>query len=212
MESRPARSSGSKILPTLAASGALDRDEAGRVVQVHRRTLLQQWTKDYSFFIGNGVVLDFLAPRGVGHVLDRLSSRDGVALTGAFAAASYRDRDAVPVVPPGLLTMYAAPPRSLAEDPIRDPRFRWPPRLSCWQISCLSRGARPSSPNRSWTRWQRSTPAGGRNDPSGTRVRAVDAVDAHCSSLVLIGAQAVYEHTGVGTLRTPPTTTDADDH
>lgn len=39
---------------------------------------------------------------------------------------------------------------------------------------------------------------------------ALDILAAHVDSLVLIGAQAIYEHTGPGSLFVPPTTTDAD--
>lgn len=39
---------------------------------------------------------------------------------------------------------------------------------------------------------------------------ALDALEPHIDSLVLIGAQAIYLHTGAGTLLTPPTPTDAD--
>lgn len=39
---------------------------------------------------------------------------------------------------------------------------------------------------------------------------ALVALEPHLDSLVLIGAQAIYLHTGTGTLVTPPSTTDAD--
>lgn len=39
---------------------------------------------------------------------------------------------------------------------------------------------------------------------------ALDALQAHQGSLVLIGAQAIYLHAGAGSLDVPPTTTDAD--
>lgn len=39
---------------------------------------------------------------------------------------------------------------------------------------------------------------------------ALDALHEHLGSLVLIGAQAVYLHSGPTQLRVPPTTTDAD--
>jgi len=43
-----------------------------------------------------------------------------------------------------------------------------------------------------------------------TLLDALDALAAHRTSVVLIGAQAVYLHTGSGTLDVPPMTTDAD--
>ncbi|MEO7269728.1 MAG: hypothetical protein ABIW49_11040 [Knoellia sp.] len=43
-----------------------------------------------------------------------------------------------------------------------------------------------------------------------TLLDALDALGPHRASVVLIGAQAVYLHTGSGTLAIPPMTTDAD--
>ena len=43
-----------------------------------------------------------------------------------------------------------------------------------------------------------------------TLLGALDALGTHCASVILIGAQAVYVHTGAGTLTIPPMTTDAD--
>lgn len=39
---------------------------------------------------------------------------------------------------------------------------------------------------------------------------ALEALDSHLSNVILVGAQAVYLHTGAGTLAQPPMTTDAD--
>jgi hypothetical protein len=39
---------------------------------------------------------------------------------------------------------------------------------------------------------------------------ALDALGAHCDAVVLVGAQAVYLHTGDADLAVAPTTTDAD--
>ena len=106
----------SKILPTLATDGALDRDANGRVIRIHRRRLLERWTQDYSYFNSNGVAFAFLAPRGLGQIVDHISSSKNVAVTGAFAAASYLQPGTVPVVPPGLLTLYSADPRRLGDE------------------------------------------------------------------------------------------------
>ena len=43
-----------------------------------------------------------------------------------------------------------------------------------------------------------------------TLLDALDALESHRDSLVLIGAQAVYLHTGSTSLSVPPMTTDAD--
>lgn len=100
----------SKTLPTLVASGAVDRDEAGRVVRVRKRTLLERWTADYSYFRGNGVVMDFLAPRGVSSVVDRLRGlTGGYSVTAGVAGLDYLAADVVPVVPQRRLVLYGDP-------------------------------------------------------------------------------------------------------
>jgi len=39
---------------------------------------------------------------------------------------------------------------------------------------------------------------------------ALEALDSHLPNVVLVGAQAIYLHTGAGELAQPPMTTDAD--
>ena len=39
---------------------------------------------------------------------------------------------------------------------------------------------------------------------------ALEALDSHLPNVILVGAQAVYLHTGAGELAQPPMTTDAD--
>ena len=96
----------SKLLPTLASAGAIERDDEGRVVEVRRRVLLERWTQDYTFRNGNGLVLDYLAPRGLDPVLERLQDASQVCVTGAFAGRAYLRAGTVPVVPPVRLSAY----------------------------------------------------------------------------------------------------------
>ena len=105
----------SKLLPTLVSAGAVVRDEAARIVDVRRRALLDRWTQDYSFLNGNGLVLDYLAPRGLGPVLERLTDVSGLRVTGAFAGRAYLNKESVSVVPATTLSLYANNPRQLGD-------------------------------------------------------------------------------------------------
>lgn len=106
----------SKLLPTLVAANAVDRDVNGRIVAIRPRVLLQRWTQDYSYLNGNGIVLDYLAPRGIAPALARLSALAKVCATGAFAANDYLSAGTVPVVPATRLSLYAEDPRGLAAE------------------------------------------------------------------------------------------------
>jgi hypothetical protein len=106
----------SKLLPTLGSAGAIERDQRGQIVVVRRRALLQRWTQDYSFLNGNGVVLDYLAPRGLVPVVKRLSQSSNVCVTGAFAGNDYLSAHTVPVVPASRLSLYSDNPGQLATD------------------------------------------------------------------------------------------------
>lgn len=100
----------SKILPTLAAADAIDRDESGRVTQIRQRRLLDRWTQDYSYLRSNSISLDYLDPRGIHHAVEGLEAMGGVRFTGSYAAHAYLERlspAAVPVVPTTRLTLYA---------------------------------------------------------------------------------------------------------
>jgi hypothetical protein len=106
----------SKLLPTLESEGAVERDDEGRVVRVRRRELLERWTRDYGFLNGNGLVLDFLAPRGIEPILQQLTNTGGQCVTGGFAGRDYLSAGTVPVVPPSTLCLYVNDPTSLAAD------------------------------------------------------------------------------------------------
>lgn len=107
----------SKILPTLAAEGVIDRGERGVVTQVRRMPLIRRWVKDYSFLATNDAAQHFIAPRGLDRTLQKLEGlASPVTLTGSAAARRMLPSEAVPVVPLRLLALYAESPDRLAED------------------------------------------------------------------------------------------------
>jgi hypothetical protein len=106
----------SKLLPTLVAASAVERDQSGRIVVIRPRALLQRWTQDYSYLNGNGIVLDYLAPRGLDPVLARLPAMPQVCATGAFAGNDYLRAGTVPVVPATRLSLYTRDPQELAAE------------------------------------------------------------------------------------------------
>lgn len=106
----------SKLLPTLVAEGAVDRDQSGSVVRVRRRVLLQRWTADYSFLNSNSLVLNYVAPRGLDPLVKSLRSRDDVCLTGSAAARTLLPPSTTPVVPLTQLAIYARDIQELASD------------------------------------------------------------------------------------------------
>jgi hypothetical protein len=96
----------SKLMPTLADAGAVERSEDGTISRIRRRTLLDRWTADYSFVNSNGVVLDYIAPRGIARTLQRISDRHDIIVSGSAAAREYLPVETTSVVPLGLLTLY----------------------------------------------------------------------------------------------------------
>ena len=97
----------SKVMPTLVDAGAIERSEDGTITHVRKRTLLDRWVTDYSFTNGNGVVLDYIAPRGVVRTLDRIRGRDDITATGSAAAREHLPANITSVVPLTVLTLYA---------------------------------------------------------------------------------------------------------
>ncbi|MFD1046496.1 helix-turn-helix domain-containing protein [Kibdelosporangium lantanae] len=97
----------SKLMPTLVDAGAVDRSADGTVTRIRRRTLLDRWTADYSFMHSNGVLLDYLAPRGLLRVLEQIRGRDDLCVTGSAAGRTYLPSATIPVVPLTLLTLYS---------------------------------------------------------------------------------------------------------
>lgn len=98
----------SKLMPTLVAAGAIERCEDGAITGVRKRTLLDRWTADYSFRNGNGVVGDYLAPRGLRRTLDRIPDIGDITVTGSAAAREYLPPGITPVVPLSVLTLYSS--------------------------------------------------------------------------------------------------------
>lgn len=107
----------SKLLPTLAAEGIIDRGERGAVVAVRRRALIQRWARDYSFAKSNDSVGYFIAPRGLDRTLSRLADLGArVTLTGSAAARNLLPEGATSVVPLRLLALYTDAPRVLVDE------------------------------------------------------------------------------------------------
>lgn len=107
----------SKLLPTLASEGIIDRDERGAVVVVRRRALIQRWTRDYSFAKTNDLVGYFIAPRGLDRTLARLADlRVSVTLTGSAAARRLLPEGTTSVVPLRLLALFTDGPRALVDE------------------------------------------------------------------------------------------------
>lgn len=110
-------SSVSKLLPTLASEGIIDRDEQGRVSTVRRLALVQRWGQDYSYAGTNGSVGFFIAPRGLRRTLDRLNKISVPAtLTGSAAARELLPAEATSVVPLRLLALYTDQPDVLVQE------------------------------------------------------------------------------------------------
>lgn len=106
----------SKLMPTLVDAGAVERSEEGTITRVRKRTLLDRWTADYSFVNGNGVVLDYIAPRGITRTLDQIRGSSDVTVTGSAAAREYLPSGITPVVPLSLLTLYSSDITATAGD------------------------------------------------------------------------------------------------
>ena len=105
----------SKVLPTLAREGVLDRDDHGAVTAVRRRALVRRWVQDYTFHGTNRALLSCIAPRGLDRALTRLEDLALPAtLTGSAAARRYLPDGATSVVPLRLLALYSADPEALA--------------------------------------------------------------------------------------------------
>ena len=100
----------SKTLPVLMADNAVERDQAGRVVGVNRRQLLNRWAIDYQILKSNGRPAYFIAPRGLDAVLAKINTIPQVAATGAQAGAAWLPDDVAPVIPVTLLIVYTVDP------------------------------------------------------------------------------------------------------
>lgn len=106
----------SKLMPTLVDAGAVERSEEGTITRVRKRTLLDRWTADYSFVNANGVVLDYIAPRGLTDTLDQIRGGSDITVTGSAAAREYLQTGITSVVPLSLLTLYSSDITATARD------------------------------------------------------------------------------------------------
>ena len=105
----------SKLLPTLAAEGVIDRNDRGGVAVVRRRALVQRWVRDYSFTKTNESVAYYIAPRGLERTLARLPrATTPITLTGSAAARQLLPESVTPVVPLRLLALYTDSPHDAA--------------------------------------------------------------------------------------------------
>ena len=107
----------SKLLPTLAREGIIERDESGRVTTVRRRELVTRWVQDYSFSKTNQQTGSYLAPRGLDWVLQQIADTSRpVTLTASAAARRLTPERTTPVVPLTLLALYTDDPELLATE------------------------------------------------------------------------------------------------
>lgn len=107
----------SKLLPTLAREGIVDREDRGAVVAVRRRALIRRWVQDYSYPATNRDVGYFIAPRGLDRTQTRLASvSPAVALTGSAAARRLLPETSTSVVPLRLLAVYTDDPSALVDE------------------------------------------------------------------------------------------------
>lgn len=107
----------SKLLPTLAAEGIIDRSTRSAITAVRRRALIARWTQDYAFTETNPLVASYLAPRGIASMLARVGdSASPVTLTGSSAARRLLPDSATSVVPLRLASMYSPDPAALSRE------------------------------------------------------------------------------------------------
>lgn len=109
-----------KVLPTLAAYGVVVRGNAGIVVELNRRGLIERWTQDYRIYESNPEVLWRLAPRGPDYAFARLlepttPGTQRCALTGYLGALPYLPEKVAPVIPNSLLAVYSDEPARLGD-------------------------------------------------------------------------------------------------
>ncbi|MGY5764493.1 helix-turn-helix domain-containing protein [Brachybacterium sp. DNPG3] len=98
----------SKLLPTLANEGVVERVAGGGVTGVDRRALVERWARDYSFAGSNHAVTHLVAPHGMERILaQRRSIPVRTALTGSEAAHRLLPGGEEPALPLRLLALYA---------------------------------------------------------------------------------------------------------
>lgn len=104
----------SRLLEALYREGLIEREPRGPVQSVDVPALVRRWATGYDTFRTNQAER-FIAPAGLGRVLERLAADPGlgtrVAITGSFAANRL-----APVASPALLLLYYDIPQLLARD------------------------------------------------------------------------------------------------
>lgn len=100
----------SRVVQTLVRDALVVRTARGPITSVDWSALLRRWAEDYSPFKQSRVSW-YLAPRGLGPVVDTLQTlRGGYVVSGAWAATLY-----APVAPARLLLCYADDVQKLAK-------------------------------------------------------------------------------------------------
>lgn len=93
----------SRVIDLLIRDAIIERESArGAIVKVDWNTMIRRWAQDYDFVKSNQTS-GFLEPRGIKHVLNKLSSSSlQYAVTGSFAA----EARGVAVSAPRLITIF----------------------------------------------------------------------------------------------------------
>ena len=101
-----------RVVEYLEREGLAERDEGGLVNVPDWVKVLRRWSDDYGF-VRNSQITRWIAPRGLGDLIQRIGSSSGVsryAITGAFAAAEW-----APYAPARMAMVYVASATEAAE-------------------------------------------------------------------------------------------------
>jgi hypothetical protein len=104
----------SKLLKSLQPEGYVERDQAGRVLAVSKRALVDRWVQDYQFLRTNEV-RRYLAPRGLPRLLSAAAGLDlPIVATGSVALRHYLPPERVPVTGLAQVALYVPDPDQAA--------------------------------------------------------------------------------------------------
>jgi hypothetical protein len=104
----------SRLLEALYREGLIERKPRGPVQDVDVAGLVRRWADGYDTFQTNQAE-PFIAPAGLGRVLERLAADPGLGTRGAITGSVAANRLA-PVASPALLLLYYDVPALLARD------------------------------------------------------------------------------------------------